>query len=297
MLWLGAIALCALIGFDALVMIRSRSAEPAAPAGSVAAAKLAPVAPPPVASALAAPQAALPGAVDAGADAAGPEEMGESEEGTPEPAPKKFKTVGEAAVGSCSTVSVSGLSRQIVEASLCMNPRAFAALPARANLRMGPHVLPYLERTARDRLVQVLDKHKAEPMTVNSALRTLPQQYLVWRWAAGKRCGVRVATPPGDSNHEAGLALDIAEDRKWRPALEAAEFRWLGASDRVHFDFRRRERPPGTRLDVQAFQKLWNLNHPKDRITESGKYDAATETRLKRAPPDGFKVAPRCSKL
>ena len=48
---------------------------------------------------------------------------------------------------------------------------------------------------------------------------------------------------------------------------------------------------------MQAFQKLWNLNHPKERIAETGKYDPATETRLKSAPPDGFKVAPRCSKL
>lgn len=298
LLWAGAVALCFVIALDVIVMVRSRSEpKPAGPAGSVEPPAIAVVVPRAAGSAAVKNEPSpVVGPSDPAVSAFDEEGNGDTSEVERAPVAKSFKTVEEAAARSCSTASVRGLSEQIVEESHCLNPRAFARLPTRSNLHMAPHVLPYLEASARNRLVEVLDKHKTEPMTVNSALRTVAQQYLVWRWSAGKRCGVRMATPPGESNHEAGLALDIADDRKWRPALEAADFKWLGASDRVHFDFRRRERPPGPVLDVLAFQKLWNLNHPTDRIRESGKYDAATESRLKLAPPNGFRAAPRCNR-
>jgi hypothetical protein len=77
------------------------------------------------------------------------------------------------------------------------------------------------------------------------------QQYLVWKWSGSRRCGVQLATPPGESNHETGLALDIAEQAVWRPHLEAKDFRWLGASDRVHFDYKGSNKAPTDRvLDV-----------------------------------------------
>ena len=134
-------------------------------------------------------------------------------------------------------------------------------------------------------------------MTVNSALRTVAQQYLVWRWSATKRCGVPLATPPGESNHEIGVALDIAEAGTWRPLLEAQDFKWLGASDRVHFDYKGAPTtPPGTATDVLAFQKLWNRNHQNDKLTEDGRYSTAVEQRLKQSPPDGFALGPSCSK-
>ena len=133
-------------------------------------------------------------------------------------------------------------------------------------------------------------------MTINSALRTVAQQYLVWRWSASKRCGVPLATPPGESNHEIGVALDIAEAADWRPAMEAHDFKWLGASDRVHFDYKKGGPPPHGATDVLAFQKLWNRNHPTDKITEDGNYGPPTEQRLKQAPPDGFTIGPTCSK-
>jgi len=77
--------------------------------------------------------------------------------------------------------------------------------------------------------------------------------------------------------------------------LEQHQFRWLGASDRVHFDFKRGGAPPPA-TDVLAFQTLWNRNHPTDKIAASGKYDAATEERLKQSPPDGFKLGASCGK-
>lgn len=224
------------------------------------------------------------------------EEGNEAEEPKPKAAvPKHFKTVQEASKGSCSTSSVDGLSRQIIEQVRCQNARTFAQVPARPNLVLDQNIYAYLEQSARDSLVKTLDAHPKQTMVVHSALRTVAQQYLVWKWSANKRCGVPLATPPGSSNHEFGRALDIADHALWRPALEAQSFRWLGPSDIVHFDFRTNH-VSGPAPDVLAFQRLWNRNHPDDRVAESGHYDAATEERLKQAPPAGFASGPVCAK-
>ncbi len=224
------------------------------------------------------------------------EDEGSDEE--PKPAkkekPKHFATVQEAAAGTCSTEAVDGLSRQIIDQARCIKPNDFVALPKRPNLVMAAHVYPYLEVATRDHLLKALDAHSAATMTINSALRTVAQQYLVSHWAASKICGVQLATPPGESNHEIGTALDIAEAAKWRPALEAQEFRWLGTSDRVHFDYKGGTSAPHTATDVLAFQKLWNRNHKDDAIAESGQYSPATEQRLKKAPPSGFALGASC---
>jgi hypothetical protein len=224
------------------------------------------------------------------------EDEGNDEEPTPSkpPAPKHFATVQEAALGSCSTESVDGLSRQIIEQARCLKPNDFVALPKRPNLVMKPQVFPYLEMAARDRLLKALDAHPKQTMTINSALRTVAQQYLVSHWAATKICGVQLATRPGESNHEIGSALDIAEAGQWRPALEAQQFRWLGTSDRVHFDFKGDSSGVRTATDVLAFQKLWNRNHAEDPIQESGQYGPPTEQRLKKSPPSGFPLGSSC---
>ncbi len=224
----------------------------------------------------------------------------ESDDGEPHSskpaAPKHFDTVQHAAVESCTTASVDGLSRQIIAQARCIKPNAFVPLPSRPNLVIASQVFPYLELEARNHLLKAIDARPKQKMTINSALRTVAQQYLVWRWSATKRCGVPLATPPGESNHEVGFALDIAEAGTWRPALEAQEFKWLGASDRVHFDYKGSSSAGRGGTDVLAFQKLWNRNHPTDKITEDGRYSPATEQRLKQAPADGFAIGPGCGK-
>lgn len=209
--------------------------------------------------------------------------------------PKHFKTVQEASTGSCSTSSVDGLSRQIIEQVRCTNPSSFVPLPSRPNLALDSHIFPYFEQSARDHLLRVLDANRQRKMTIHSARRTVAQQYLVWRWSANRRCGVPLATPPGSSNHETGRALDIADQAEWRSAMEAQDFHWLGASDIVHFDYKT-NRAMGPATDVLAFQRLWNRNHPDDRIAESGQYDPNTEQRLKKSPPGGFASGSTCAK-
>jgi hypothetical protein len=236
---------------------------------------------------------AEPGFEDEGSDEA-PSSSGSPTKPAP---PKHFATVQDAAAGSCSTESVDGLSRQIIEQARCIKPNDFVALPKRPNLVMAAHVFPYLEVAARDHLVKALDAHTNAKMTVNSCLRTVAQQYLVSHWSASKSCGVQLATSPGESNHEIGTALDIAEASKWRPALEAEDFKWLGTSDRVHFDYKgTNTSSPHTATDVLAFQKLWNRNHHDDPVNEDGHYTPATEQRLKKAPPSGFPIGASCAK-
>ncbi len=302
LVWLIAAGASALVLVDIFFIIRALSREreaPAAPTPSaVASAPPAPVAEPAASVAgLAAQPAATEESLDEEVAMDFHDEGGQDEPKPSKPAKRKhFASVLDAALHSCSTSSVDGLSRQIIEQSRCINPKAVVRLPSRPNLVLGEQVFPYLEAAARDQLTRALDKHRDKTMTINSALRTVAQQYLVWRWSANRRCGVPLATPPGESNHESGLALDIAEQAAWRSALEAHEFRWLGASDRVHFDFKGSGATPQNNTDVLAFQQLWNRNHPNDKISESGRYGPATEQRLKKAPADGFPLGASCAK-
>ncbi len=203
---------------------------------------------------------------------------------------EKGHTVQWAAERACSTSHVDGLSRQIVEEARSLDASAFARIPPRKNLSSAGHVFLYLDAPARDHLLRALDAHPDRVLKVHSALRTVAQQYLLSRWAAGRRCGIQLATRPGESNHETGLALDVASHGLWQSALESEGFRWLGSIDRVHFDFVGAGATHHDGLDVRAFQRLWNRNHPDDGIAENGKYDSATEQRLRRSPAAGFPI-------
>jgi hypothetical protein len=233
-----------------------------------------------------------------GAPTEGAEEAAEPEDDAPKPKARGRapKTVTEAAAASCSTSVVSGLSRQIIEEARCLRPEAFVRVPPRKNLVAGPNVVLYLEAPARDRLLKALDAHKGRTMTVNSALRTVAQQALLSTWGRTRRCGVKLAAAPGESNHESGLALDVREARDWRSALEAQGFRWMGRADPVHFDYAGPGAVDHRGLDVRAFQRLWTRNHPDDPLPETGKLDARAAARLGKAPPAGFAIGARCKR-
>jgi hypothetical protein len=155
-------------------------------------------------------------------------------------------------------------------------------------------VFPYLQAPAADALAAA-QRARGATMGINSALRTLPQQFLLYRWYQQKRCGIRLAAPPGKSNHESAVALDIGDYGAWRPAMQAKGFRWLGASDPVHFDYVGEGRVDLGGLSVLAFQKLWNRNHPEDPIAEDSAYGDDTEKRLALAPVGGFAKGADCS--
>jgi hypothetical protein len=152
----------------------------------------------------------------------------------------------------------------------------------------GSAILPYLSPAAHDALGWAAEAHG--DLELMSGFRTLPQQLLLRRWYELGRCGITAAAPPGRSNHESGRALDV---RNWSSAERPlVDFGWSRGvpDDPAHFDHLGSEDLRG--LDVTAFQRLWNRNHPEDPIGEDGDYGSATAARLLRAPAGGFSAGP-----
>ncbi len=196
-------------------------------------------------------------------------------------------------VGSgCSTSAVADLSQQLVDELECLMPGQMERIDSISGLTLGGAVFPYLQRPAADALSRAVAG--GGTMRINSGLRTLPQQYLLYRWYRAGRCGISLAASPGHSNHESGLAIDISDNATWRSRLEGEGFRWLGSSDPVHFDYQGGGTTDLRGLSVLAFQRLWNRNHPEDLITEDGLYGPQTESRLSRAPAEGFATGAVC---
>jgi hypothetical protein len=197
-------------------------------------------------------------------------------------------TVGESVDTSCSTSTVKGLSDQIIARANCIEPGAFSEVPAQPNVTFLDGVYNFLEEPARDAFVAAVTAHAETPLTVNSMLRTLPQQLLLFRWYQQEKCGISLAASPGSSNHETGLAMDVNQYNTWRPWFEAEGFAWLGGNDPVHFDYAGPDAVDHKGLDVIAFQLLWNENHPDDAIDADGVYGPQTEARLLASPAEGF---------
>ncbi|MFO0628563.1 MAG: M15 family metallopeptidase [Polyangiales bacterium] len=186
---------------------------------------------------------------------------------------------GVAAQGRCSTAGVEAVSRQLVETQICLFPSVFVNVTPRTGISVSESRLFTLaQASTRDALWTAA---RTTPLQINSMFRTLADQYVLYHSGG---CGL--AARPGQSNHETGTAVDLAN---WSAALRAMTRAGCGhpypGSDDVHFDC------PGTdrRSDsVRAFQRLWNTNNPGDRITEDGAYGAMTEARLARSPAAGF---------
>jgi hypothetical protein len=195
-------------------------------------------------------------------------------------APAAAQTVRDIANrGACSTAGLEGISQQLADSQGCMRPGQFVRFAPHAGISLsGSRVHPYLQASARDAVHRVADRGTS--LTVNSAFRTLADQYVLYHSGG---CGL--AAQPGSSNHQSGRALDIGNYSAARSALEAAGCAWLGSRDPVHFDCPGRDLRSDT---ILTFQKLWNVNNPSDRITEDGLYGPQSESRLSRTPASGF---------
>lgn len=211
-----------------------------------------------------------------------------------EPAPLVQGTVDDAVANSCSTGAVLGLSEQIVQQVNCLRPNTLAEIPARPNLTRGANTFAFMQPPARDALVRALDANASLTMGVNSMLRTVAQQYLLYAWYMAGRCSIMLAAAPGNSNHESGLAIDTSQYAAWQSALEAEGFKWFGSSDLVHFDYTGAGTVDLRPFGVRGFQRLWNVNHAADTIAEDGIYGPATESRLKQSPAAGFAMPAPC---
>lgn len=195
---------------------------------------------------------------------------------------------------SCTTSSVRGLSTQLVEEIQCLRPGTMKNIDGADGLVLGSAVFPWLQTKAAD-AVFAAQKERGVPLEINSALRTLPQQYLLYRWYKSGRCNIGLAASPGQSNHESGLAIDVDDNAAWKVAMANHDMKWIGASDPVHFDYVGEGRVDLGGLSVLAFQKLWNRNHPEDPIAEDSAYGDDTEKRLALSPVGGFAKGADCS--
>lgn len=194
-------------------------------------------------------------------------------------------------VGSgCSTAVVIGLSKQIADEIGCESPTALVKFTATGNLQITSNsVLPYLAAGAKSDIAAVAQNRVVQ---VNSAFRTIVQQYLLYQWYRQGRCGITAAAQPGASNHESGRALDLANYSSVISAMSARGWAHDVPGDAVHFDHL--SSPDIRGRDILAFQKLWNRNHPGDAIDEDGDFGPQTEARLKQAPAEGFAIGPAC---
>ncbi len=198
-------------------------------------------------------------------------------------------TVSNYVSGTCSTAVVLGLSKQIADEVGCISPTGLVRFePSAKRTFTSSAVLPYLGKNAKTALEDV-----TSTVQINSAFRTVAQQYLLYRWYLAGRCGIAVAAHPGRSNHESGRALDLANASSARSALSARGWSYAGSSDPVHFDYYGSADIRGK--DVLAFQRLWNRNNPGDTISEDGLYGPQTEARLRAAPATGFAAGASCT--
>ncbi|MBX3247673.1 MAG: hypothetical protein KF901_10890 [Myxococcales bacterium] len=179
--------------------------------------------------------------------------------------------------GGCTTAGFETLSRQLAQHQACMFPGQFVEVrhpnistsSGRVHLFMVPESAAALRRAADSTRLQV-----------NSAFRPVSDQFALLR-----RGGCGIVAAPGRSNHNGGRAVDLQNWSAARPAMTRAGLRWYGAADQVHFDG---PGPDQRARSVRAFQNLWNLNNPGDRIAEDGVWGPQTEARLLRTPMAGF---------
>ena len=195
---------------------------------------------------------------------------------------------------SCTTGTVIELSRQIAEETDCLMPGQLVKFELMAKMKVtGSAVLPYLGSPARADLYATANALPLTDMQINSALRTVVQQYLLRRWFELGRCGITAAAEPGRSNHESGRALDIGNYSVWVTTFGNHGWSHDVPGDPVHFDHLASADLRGA--GVVAFQRLWNRNAPDDQIAEDGDFGPATAERVKRAPAEGFGIGAVCA--
>ncbi len=203
-------------------------------------------------------------------------------------------TVGDVARTACSTAGVKPLAQQLLAEVNCLRPDTLTSIASIPGVSLGAGALPQLNVGAARSLRAA---NRGEAITISSSTRATAQQYVLYYWYQHGRCTsvVSLAAKPGRSNHESGVAIDVPSYSAWKARLTAQGFRWLGASDVVHFDYQGAGAVDIRSLAVKAFQRLWNRNHPSDRIAEDGVWGDATASRMDRSPAGGFAIGPSCS--
>jgi len=206
-------------------------------------------------------------------------------------------TVREFAISSsnngCSTAGLRSLNDQIVALLLPAVNAGETNLVSCADIPrlrvIGNSTIPLLQPEARESLKRAIEE-KGRELNLIHAYRTVAQQFVLRQWKIKGRCGITSARNPGTSDHERGTAIDIEESEVWKGVLESHQWTWAGPGDKGHFSFKGSGISSKVLTEgVRAFQRLWNLHRPEDRIAEDGVFgDIETGPRLLRSPVEGF---------
>ena len=188
----------------------------------------------------------------------------------------------------CSTSACNALSQQLIHQMNVMNAGILVSFDD-LNVKLQNAAFPYLQAPAKASLAKAIQE-RGKTMTVNSGYRTIAQQLLLFNW--GRGCGYPVVAPPGRSNHQSGLAIDINDHNGWKPYLQKHGWRWFGNRDKPHFDYVGSGAKDIRKATMQAFQKLWNNNNPTKKLTVDGVWGSQTAKCLNESPAFGFEKAP-----
>jgi hypothetical protein len=210
-------------------------------------------------------------------------EINESEEAAPRAG---FNGLLKDAPRNASTSIVNGLSQQLIYQINLILPDALVSFDD-LNVELGSAAYPFVPPAAKQALQKAIER-RGRKLVVNSAYRTLAQQMLLFNWRGSNRNPV---AEPGKSNHQSGLALDIEDREGWLPFLSGSGWQPL-AGDPPHIDYRGAGARDLRKATIQAFQQLWNKNHPEEQIKDDGFWGLKTESCLNRAPALGFDKAP-----
>jgi hypothetical protein len=184
------------------------------------------------------------------------------------------------------TAVVNGLSQQLIYQLQLIMPDAFVSFDD-LNVDLLNTAFPYVQSPAKQALQKAI-QDRGQTMQVNSAYRTIAQQMLLYNDRFNNSNPV---APPGASNHQTGLAIDIEDPTGWEPYL--MQYGWNPLpGDPPHFDYQGDGTIDLRSQSILAFQQLWNQNHPDQRITEDGGFGPQTEDALNRSPAPGFPKAP-----
>ena len=185
-----------------------------------------------------------------------------------------------------STAVVNGLSQQLIYQLQLIVPDAFVSFDD-LNVDLLDAAFPYVQSPAKEALQRAI-QDRGKTMQVNSAYRTIAQQMLLYNDRFNNSNPV---APPGASNHQTGLAIDIEDARGWEVYLMRYGWNPL-PGDPPHFDYQGSDTIDLRSQSILAFQQLWNQNHPHQKISEDGGFGPHTEDALNHSPAPGFPKAP-----
>ena len=197
-----------------------------------------------------------------------------------------FQGLIQDAPSAISTSIVNGLSQQLIYQLQLIVPNVFVSFDD-LDVDLSDAAFPYVQASAKQALQQAI-QDRGVKLLVNSSYRTIAQQMLLYN---DRHNNGNPVAPPGTSNHQTGLAIDIEDPRGWEPFL--MKYGWNPLpGDPPHFNFE-----GGGTVDIRgksilAFQQLWNKNNPDNQIGEDEGFGPQTEGALNQSPAQGFAKAP-----